>query len=78
MSDPAIELSITRVRAYARVCGMTLRELARHAGLDSNALLRMEETNWNPTADTLRRVENVIPANFGQPSSRRRRRVATA
>lgn len=73
MSDLAIELSITRARAYARVCGMSKRELARTAGLDSNALLQMDEPGWNPTAETLRRVEKVIPAGFSEPKPRRRR-----
>jgi DNA-binding phage protein len=36
------------------------RELARNSGLHENTILAVSSANWNPSAETLRRIEAVI------------------
>src|SRR3546814_18296326 len=40
--------------------GMSRSGLARAAGLHANSLRRMDEPDWNPTADTLGKLETYL------------------
>jgi len=59
-----IEATIERVRAFARAKGWGRYRLAKEAGLSVNACMRMNDPSWSPRADTLRRLEALIPAGF--------------
>jgi 3,4-dihydroxy 2-butanone 4-phosphate synthase/GTP cyclohydrolase II len=59
-----IEDAIARVRAYAESKGWRKSRLAKEAGLKDTTLRHFDRPTWNPTADTLRRLEAVIPAEF--------------
>lgn len=62
----AIDQSIARVRAYARARESEIPRstLAKMAGLHWSTLSPLFREDWNPTADTLRRLEQLIPADF--------------
>ncbi|CCG40136.1 hypothetical protein PHAMO_180105 [Magnetospirillum molischianum DSM 120] len=62
-----IEASIARCRAFAHSPGMSKARLASLAGLHRNALRDMDRTDWSPTADTLRKLEAVIPPDWYPP-----------
>lgn len=47
---------------------MSVREFARKANVPKGVLSNINSPNWNPEARTLKRLESVIPKNFGRPS----------
>ncbi len=51
---------IERVRRLVNEGGMSRAGLARAAGLHANTLRDCTEADWNPTAETLRKLENVL------------------
>jgi len=62
MSAPLIE----RVRALVAKGDATKAGLAKAAGLHANSLRRLDEDDWNPTADTLRKLEKLLARGLGQ------------
>ncbi len=59
-----IEESIKRVRKYRADRHLSPRAFAIVAGLSPRALARIDDPAWSPTADTLRKLEAAIPAEF--------------
>ncbi len=59
--------TITRVRLLVTEGGMTRAGLARAAGLHANTLRDCVEDGWNPTADTLNKLERFLDANDDRP-----------
>ncbi len=59
---------IAQVRRLVTAGGMSRSGLARAAGLHANTLRDLEQDNWNPTADTLRKLESFLFANDDTPS----------
>ena len=59
-----IEQALKRVREYARQKGLSKSAFARAAGLNDTTLRGINRDDWNPTAETLRRLESVIPKNW--------------
>lgn len=57
----SIESAISRVRAFAFATGWAASRYAREAGLGETTLRGFDSETWNPTADTLRKLEAVIP-----------------
>jgi 3,4-dihydroxy 2-butanone 4-phosphate synthase / GTP cyclohydrolase II len=55
-----IEESINKIRAYVNSNGLTKSGLSKLAGLSKNALHNFDREDWNPRADTLRKLENLI------------------
>lgn len=55
---------VARLRAYAKAQGWNKWEFARQAGLRDTVLRRFEEADWNPTVDTLRKLEALIPEGW--------------
>ncbi len=51
---------IDRVRTLVAEGAATRSGLARAAGLHANSLRSLDEGDWNPTADTLRKLESYI------------------
>ena len=64
MSPARLDTAIERIRAYARNRGWKKSRLAKEAGMADTVLRDFDEPDWNPTADTIRRLEAVIPAKF--------------
>jgi len=63
MNTPIIE----RVRDLVNNGRMTRAGLARGAGLHANTLRECTEDSWNPTADTLGKLERFLSANDDTP-----------
>jgi hypothetical protein len=65
-----VDLIIERVRWYVRSQGWSLTRLAREAGLPHHTSLRnFDLPQWNPTANLLRKLEALVPADFHFDSS---------
>ncbi len=63
MSTPTID----KVRTLVSDGGMSRAGLARAAGLHANTLRDCTEPGWNPTADTLGKLERFLFANDDRP-----------
>ena len=63
MSTPTIE----KVRDLVSSGQMTKAALARAAGLHANTLRDCIEPGWNPTADTLNKLDRFLSANDDRP-----------
>lgn len=59
-----IDQSIERIRAYRQVQGWSILRLAKESGMGESTIRRLDDPTWSPTADTLRKLEAVIPADF--------------
>jgi len=59
--------TIERVRTLVTSGGMTRSGLARAAGLHANTLRDCTEEGWNPTSDTLSKLERFLLANDDRP-----------
>lgn len=57
-----VEESIEKIRCFLRGRGRTKKMLGERAGVHPNTLLGVEESSWNPTAETLRKLETAIIA----------------
>ncbi|WP_239805938.1 3,4-dihydroxy-2-butanone-4-phosphate synthase [Croceicoccus hydrothermalis] len=56
-----------RVRQIVSSGSMSRAALARAAGLHANSLRDCNEANWNPTSDTLAKLENFLDSNDDRP-----------
>ncbi|MBM3594331.1 MAG: 3,4-dihydroxy-2-butanone-4-phosphate synthase [Alphaproteobacteria bacterium] len=63
MNEPIIE----KVRTLVNEGGMSKAGLARAAGLHANTLRDCTEADWNPTAETLGKLERFLSANDNRP-----------
>ncbi len=63
MSAPLIE----RIRARAHEIGISRAGLARACGLHPNSLRQMDSDGWNPTAETLGKLEAWLHDQAGSP-----------
>jgi 3,4-dihydroxy 2-butanone 4-phosphate synthase / GTP cyclohydrolase II len=59
---------IEKLRAHIADGGVSRSGLARAAGLHANTLRDMDAADWNPTADTLRKLETYLAANDDRPA----------
>ncbi len=59
---------IDRVRRLVSDGGMSRSGLARAVGLHANTLRDIEQDDWNPTADTLRKLESFLFSNDDTPA----------
>ena len=59
---------IDKVRRLVTDGGMSRSGLARAAGLHANTLRDLETPDWNPTADTLRKLEMFLFSNDDTPT----------
>ncbi len=59
---------IQKIRRLVTDGGMSKSGLARASGLHANTLRDLESEEWNPTADTLRKLENFLFANDETPT----------
>ena len=59
---------IDRVRDLVSSGGISRSGLARAAGLHANSLRMLDEPEWNPTADTLRKLEVYLDRREKRPA----------
>ena len=59
---------IDKIRRLVTEGGMSKSGLSRASGLHANTLRDMETAEWNPTADTLRKLETFLFSNDDTPS----------
>lgn len=71
-TSPQIDALISRIREFRHEEELSRSALALRAGLSRAALAGMDRPDWGPTADTIRKLEAIIPKSW----SRKRRRAA--
>ena len=59
---------IDRVRDLVASGGISRSGLARAAGLHANSLRSLDEQEWNPTADTLKKLESYLTQREKRPA----------
>ncbi|WP_373474457.1 3,4-dihydroxy-2-butanone-4-phosphate synthase [Sphingorhabdus sp.] len=59
---------IGKLRSLVNDGGLSRSGLARAAGLHANTLRDLDQPDWNPTADTLRKLESYLFANDDTPA----------
>jgi 3,4-dihydroxy 2-butanone 4-phosphate synthase / GTP cyclohydrolase II len=59
---------ISKLRSLVTDGGLSRSGLARAAGLHANTLRDLDQVDWNPTADTLRKLESYLFANDDTPA----------
>jgi 3,4-dihydroxy 2-butanone 4-phosphate synthase / GTP cyclohydrolase II len=59
---------ITKLRSLVNEGGLSRSGLARAAGLHANTLRDLDQPDWNPTAETLRKLESYLFANDDSPA----------
>ena len=59
---------ITKLRSLVNDGGLSRSGLARAAGLHANTLRDLDEPGWNPTAETLRKLESYLFSNDDTPA----------
>jgi 3,4-dihydroxy 2-butanone 4-phosphate synthase / GTP cyclohydrolase II len=59
---------IEKLRAHVANGGVSRSGLARAAGLHANTLRDLDDAEWNPTAETLRKLEMYLAANDDRPA----------
>jgi 3,4-dihydroxy 2-butanone 4-phosphate synthase / GTP cyclohydrolase II len=59
---------IEKLRMLVTDGGLSRSGLARAAGLHANTLRDLDQPDWNPTADTLRKLETYLFANDDSPA----------
>ncbi len=59
---------ISKLRALVHDGGLSRSGLARAAGLHANTLRDLDQPDWNPTADTLRKLESYLFSNDDTPA----------
>lgn len=59
---------ITKLRSLVNDGGLSRSGLARAAGLHANTLRDLDQPDWNPTAETLRKLESYLFANDDTPA----------
>lgn len=65
----SIDLSISRIRSYAAYKGWKRARLAAEAGMHNTTLRNFGHPDWNPTVETLRQLEAIIPADFDEDAA---------
>ena len=59
--------AIARIRAYLKVGGVAKSRLAVLAGVPEGCVRNVYAEEWNPTIETLRKLEAAIPVDFDPP-----------
>lgn len=70
VTPPTLDAAIFRIQEWVKAQRMTKRALAQRIGVALNTLGRVEAPGWAPSLSTLRRLENLIPADWTPPENR--------
>lgn len=69
MATPISSLTVvTRIRSFVRAMDWSRSRLAAEAGLNESTIRLLDDERWNPTVETLRKLEAIIPPTF-EPSA---------
>ena len=73
-----IDDTIARIRAWLLMSGATNLSLAGAAGVDEKTIRQAQSKGWNPTVDTIRKLEALIPKDWkpGDPVPAKKARAA--
>lgn len=64
MAATPTDLSIRRIRAWRKAAGWTVNRFGSECGLNESTLRDIDGEAWNPRAETLRKLEAVIPEGW--------------
>lgn len=67
MTDPVPNTSsavIARLRAWAAAKGWTKSRFAAEAGVVDTTLRNFDAPTWNPTVETLEKLEAIVPRDW--------------
>lgn len=82
MSQSVITKAVDRVRSWIAGSELPKAEIAAKADVDEKTVRQATGDDWNPTVNTLRKLERIVPPDWGvdHPArdSRRSRRKAAA
>ena len=60
-----VDYAIRRIKIFTfAVSGMNRSQLAKKAGLTESATRNIHNDTWNPTLQTIRMLESVVPDDF--------------
>lgn len=65
----AVDAVIARIRCFMEARGWSKHALCKASGVPYTTVSRMDDPDWNPQADTLRRLEAVIPPGWSPPGA---------
>lgn len=60
----SIDANLNRIRSYRREYNLARYRFACMAGVNEAAIRNIDTPNWNPTANTIRKFEALIPAGY--------------
>ena len=60
----ATDRTISRLRDFLAQSDATNAALAAEVGVDEKVIRQARQPDWNPRAETLRRMERLIPADW--------------
>lgn len=74
----SISQTIERIRSFAAHMGWKRNRLAKEANLQRTTLRHFHNERWNPTRETIEKLERVIPADFTAPAKPKKRKRGDA
>ncbi len=63
----SIQQTIERIRSFTALQGWKKGRLARVSGVQKTTLRHFNEPDWNPTKETIEKLERVIPEDWTPP-----------
>lgn len=70
--QPSVSVSVARVQAWLAATDRSGAEIAAEAGVDEKTIRLAKQPEWNPRADTLGKLEALVPADFVAAPKRKR------
>lgn len=64
----SIDQTIHRIQSFLEKTDLTNVAIAEMTGLSEAAIRSVKKNDGNPTSDTLRAIESVIPSDYQPPS----------
>jgi transcriptional regulator with XRE-family HTH domain len=61
----------SRVLAWLQYSELPNAQIARSAGVDEKTIRNAKRGEWNPTVETLAKLEAVMPADWQPPKKKR-------
>lgn len=59
---------ISRIRAYRSAQNWSVLRLAKEAGLAESTIRNIDAPDWNPTLDTMNKLQKVVPEDWSPES----------
>jgi DNA-binding XRE family transcriptional regulator len=71
----SIEYTIHRIREFRKANGYAKFRLATLAGIHEASTRKIDDKEWNPTLETIKALDSIIPPDF-TPTSKKTKRNA--